>query len=147
MLAADRVNAHYFYATSGSNLYLSSNGGASFTVVNTFSGTGAPRTVFGQAGEVRWPPAGRCTSSRTQDPPRCRSRPQLRWPASASARRRPDKTHPAVYIIGSVGGQYGFFRSDDVGATWKRINDNAHQYGGLQGNDIAGDEDLYGRVY
>jgi hypothetical protein len=57
------------------------------------------------------------------------------------------QTHPAVYIIGSVGGQYGFFRSDDVGATWKRINDNAHQYGSLQGNYIAGDEDVYGRVY
>ena len=58
---------------------------------------------------------------------------------------RRGQSHPAVFIIGTVGGQYGFFRSDDGGgASWKRINDNAHQFGWLQGNYIGGDENVFG---
>lgn len=57
-------------------------------------------------------------------------------------------THPAVFIIGTVGGQYGFFRSDDgAGAAWTRINDDTHQYGWLQNNYVAGGENVFGRVY
>ena len=53
--------------------------------------------------------------------------------------------YPAIYIVGAVNSTYGFYRSDDAGATWKRINDEQHQYGfvGL----IAGDRQTYGRVY
>ena len=60
----------------------------------------------------------------------------------------PGSTHPAVFLIGTVAGQYGFFRSDDgAGAAWTRFNDDAHQFGSLQGNFIAGDENVYGRAY
>ena len=52
---------------------------------------------------------------------------------------------PAVYAVGTVGGVYGTFRSDDVGASWTRINDDAHQYGLL--GAITGDPRIYGRVY
>jgi hypothetical protein len=147
MLAADRVDSRLFYATSGSNLYLSNNGGASFTVVNTFSGAGAPRPVFGQTGEV-WVAAGGALYMFTNSGS---AKTQITTASSVTGvgfgKAAAGQSHPAVYIIGSVGGQYGFFRSDDVGATWKWINDNAHQYGWLQGNYIAGDEDVYGRVY
>ncbi len=57
------------------------------------------------------------------------------------------QTHPAVYLIGTVPSQLGLFRSDDgSGATWTRLNDNEHRFGGLQGSYIAGDENAYGRV-
>src|SRR5258708_34893566 len=52
VVASDRANATTFYATSGSNLYVSTNGGANFSSVNTFTGSGIPRAVFGQAGEA-----------------------------------------------------------------------------------------------
>ena len=42
--------------------------------------------------------------------------------------------------------QPGVFRSDDAGATWVRINDDAHQYGNA-GEAITGDPRVYGRVY
>ena len=38
------------------------------------------------------------------------------------------------------------YRSDDTGATWVRINDDAHQYGNA-GEAITGDPRIYGRVY
>lgn len=55
------------------------------------------------------------------------------------------QTHPAVYLIGTIGNVEGFYRSDDVGATWVRINDANHQYG--EARMIIGDPRVYGRAY
>jgi hypothetical protein len=56
--------------------------------------------------------------------------------------------YPAVYIWGEVGGVRGIHRSIDAGATWTRINDDAHQYGGPgDGQFIVGDMNRYGVVY
>jgi hypothetical protein len=58
----------------------------------------------------------------------------------------PGQTHPAVYLVGTGGGTYGFFRCDDgLGAGWTRINDNNHQFGNAVG--VEGDENIYGRAY
>lgn len=51
----------------------------------------------------------------------------------------------ALYLVGTVSGQPGIFRSDDEGADWRRINDDAHQWGLIL--QIAGDPKTYGRVY
>jgi hypothetical protein len=61
----------------------------------------------------------------------------------------PGRSFPAVYIWGAVnGGARGIYRSDDTGATWARINDDAHQFGGPgNGELITGDENVYGRVF
>lgn len=55
------------------------------------------------------------------------------------------KTFPSVFIIGKVGGVYGFFRSDDSLKTWTRINDSQHQFGTI--HQIVGDPRVFGRVY
>ena len=51
----------------------------------------------------------------------------------------------AVYLVGTVGGVAGLFRSDDAGATWTRINDDAHQWGGI--GALAADNTVAGRVF
>lgn len=149
MLASDRVTAGTFYATSGGTLYASTDGGATFAAANTFTGNGAPRTVFGKAGEV-WVAADggdlyQFTASGA-------TKTQIATATSVYGvgfgMAASGQSHPAVFIIGTVSGQYGFFRSDDgAGATWTRVNDDSHQYGYLQNNYIAGDENVYGRVY
>lgn len=58
---------------------------------------------------------------------------------------KPGNTHPAVFIWGKIGTTVGFFRSDDIGVTWTRINDNLRNFGYI--NDLAGDARTYGRVY
>jgi hypothetical protein len=57
----------------------------------------------------------------------------------------PGKAHPALYLVGTIGGQAGIFRSDDEAMTWVRINDDAHQWGLVL--QVAGDPRIYGRVY
>jgi xyloglucan-specific exo-beta-1,4-glucanase len=56
---------------------------------------------------------------------------------------------PTVFIWGKVGtGVVGIYRSIDAGATWLRINDDQHQFGGPgNGQFIVGDLNVSGRVY
>lgn len=53
---------------------------------------------------------------------------------------------PAIYAVGEKANQPGVLRSDDGGASWVRINDDAHQWG-LRFRAVSGDPRLYGRVY
>jgi hypothetical protein len=57
----------------------------------------------------------------------------------------PGHDYPAIYIAGQAGGVEGFFRSDDVGATWIHINDGQHQYGEVR--SMTGDPRIFGRFY
>jgi len=57
----------------------------------------------------------------------------------------PNSSYPALYLVGTVRGQPGVFRSDDEARTWVRVNDDQHQWGLVL--QIAGDPRIYGRVY
>jgi photosystem II stability/assembly factor-like uncharacterized protein len=50
-----------------------------------------------------------------------------------------------LYMVGTVQGRRGCFRSTDGGATWLRINDDQHQWGLVL--HITGDPKKFGRVY
>jgi hypothetical protein len=150
-VAADRVTPGTFYAVSGTTLYASNDGGMTFTSANTLGtgkGGGAPRPVFGQAGEV-WVASGGTLfkftgagATKTQVSS-ITNVGGIGFGAPATG-----MTHPALFAIGTVGSQYGFWRSDDgAGANWTRINDDQHQFGGLQGSYIGGDEAHFGRVF
>lgn len=60
-------------------------------------------------------------------------------------RAAPGQDTPALYLVGTVQGRYGLFRSTDAAASWQRINDNAHQWGLIL--QITGDPKVFGRVY
>jgi len=60
----------------------------------------------------------------------------------------PGHVDAALYIWGTVRGVRGVYQSIDRGASWVRINDAAHQYGGPgDGQFIVGDMNTYGVVY
>lgn len=50
-----------------------------------------------------------------------------------------------LFTSGTISGVYGFYRSDDRGFTWIRINDDQHQYGDIR--SISGDPRVFGRIY
>jgi hypothetical protein len=50
-----------------------------------------------------------------------------------------------VYVVGVVNGVWGVYASDDGGVTWRRFNDDKHQYGGI--SQLAADQSVPGRLY
>jgi xyloglucan-specific exo-beta-1,4-glucanase len=61
----------------------------------------------------------------------------------------PGATYPTLFLWGSADhGPIGMYRSTDKGASWIRINDAAHQFGGVgNGQLVKGDWNVFGRVY
>ncbi len=57
--------------------------------------------------------------------------------------------YPTLFLYGAINGSpdgySAFFRSTDVGRSWVRINDDAHQYGNF--TLLTGDPRVFGRVY
>jgi len=145
-VAADRVNPSKFYASDGTGMYVSIDGGANF-VLSPASPSGRPRPVFGIEGDV-WVAANSglfhsqdsaATFARVGGPD---SSPYQQVGFGMAA---PGQSYPAVYLAGSVAGVWGTYRSDDVGVTWQRIDDPQHQFGWI--HCLTGDQRQYGRVY
>lgn len=61
----------------------------------------------------------------------------------------PGAAYPTLFVWGAANhGPIGMYRSTDKGATWTRINDAAHQFGGVgNGQLVRGDWNVFGRVY
>lgn len=150
---ADQVNSSKFYSYNPGTgrIYVSTNGGTSFAQAATIGGGGSKhiRTVPGNEGHI-WVALYngglvRSTNSGTSftsisNVTTC-SGVGLGKAASGA-------TYPTIYISGTVGGVRGIFRSTDQGASWTRINDDAHEWGGLgNGQFIVGDMNVYGRVF
>jgi len=57
----------------------------------------------------------------------------------------PGNSYPALYLVGTIDGVDGIFRSDNKGESWVRINDDQHRWGLVL--QITGDPKKYGRVY
>ncbi len=57
----------------------------------------------------------------------------------------PQSSYPSLYLIGTIDGIRGIFRSTDKALSWVRINDDEHQWGLLL--HVTGDPKKYGRVY
>ena len=57
----------------------------------------------------------------------------------------PQHSYAALYLVGTVNGQPGVFRSTDEARSWLRINDGQHQWGLIL--QITGDPRIFGRVY
>ena len=147
---SDRVDAQrmYLWDATARKLLTTTNGATSFSVAA--SGMNAAfaqfRTVPGHNGHI-WVRAGSSGLYRSTDFGATFTK--LSSVAEVYqfdfGMAKPGSTHPAVFIWGKVGTAVGFFRSDDTGATWVRINDSLHNFG--YQNDMAGDPRVFGRVY
>lgn len=146
---ADRVNDNKFYIYAGSSLYLSTNGGVNWSVAKTGLPTGAGklRAVPGSEGDL-WLPTPTGLWRATDSGPNfaqvavgvVTDAVQVGFGAPA-----PGFTYPTVYVYGTVGGIEGVFRSHDTGASWVRVDDDAHRYGYPRA--ITGDARTYGRIF
>lgn len=153
--AADRVNpsTFYIYDAEQGGMYVSHDGGTSFT--STYTGlpsladwqlNGASITAApGFEGHL-WITTGKelfrsIDSGKTFEHVNTVQESYGLGVGKAG----PGRVYPALYLAGQANGRKGFYRSDDIGQTWVRLNDDAQQFGFV--SVIEGDPRVYGRVY
>ncbi|MDX3521415.1 RICIN domain-containing protein [Streptomyces scabiei] len=149
VVVADRSSARTFYSLSGGTLHASTDGGATFTARAGGLPSGRLTAVPGVAGDL-WIAGGGKGLLHSTDGGRTFT--TLTSVQSASAlgfgKAASGAGYQALYLIGTVKDVPGVFRSTDKGATWLRVNDDAHQWGAIGGTGVVtGDPDTFGRVY
>ncbi|HZD47392.1 MAG TPA: xyloglucanase [Silvibacterium sp.] len=161
-IRSDRVNPLKFYAFSNGVFYISVDGGVTFTAT---AATGLPpagtsayfKAVPGIEGDI-WLAGGSEASGvyglwhssngggAFTKLPNVEEADDIGFGAPKPASDDSTKPYVALYTAAQVHGVRGFFRSDDGGHSWLRINDDRHQYGAATAA-ITGDPRVYGRVY
>lgn len=146
---SDRVDPQHFYAFSPQqgHIYVSADAGVSFHRMDRQfpRGGAALRSTPGQAGDL-WLASSqglyycRAYGAAVSKISNIDSARQIGF-----GRAAPGLNYPAIFVVGRLNGVYGFYRSDDAGATWVRINDYQHQFFTIDA--ITGDPRIYGRVY
>jgi photosystem II stability/assembly factor-like uncharacterized protein len=153
--AADRVNPNKFYVydSAAGQFFVSTDGGKRFEkTVGNLEGlpeyaraSGSIKTVPGFEGHI-WLSTSKAVARSIDSGKTFESLQNVEAShAIGFGAPGPNRKYPAVYLIGKVGGKDGFYRSDDIGNTWVRINDDKHQFG-FTGH-IIGDPKKFGRVY
>jgi uncharacterized protein YjdB len=152
-IVADPVNASVFYSYYGNKMMVSVNRGKSFNATTaTISAGGSKhiRTVPGFEGHV-WVALASGGLTRSVDYgstfTSCSS--VTSCSAIGIGKAAPNAAYPTLFIWGSVtGGSEGLYFSTDEGATWNRMNDSDHEWGGLaNGQFVAGDMNNLGYAY
>lgn len=151
---ADPVDAGAFYVYDGSALLASSDGGASFAPRAALppGGSSLIRALPGRAGDL-WVALKDGGLAHSLDAgAHFGMLPGVAYCGAVGfGKSAPGRDVPALYIWGSPRGKdvvRGVYRSLDGGASWLRINDDAHQYGGPgDGQFIVGDMNRFGVVY
>lgn len=148
IIASDKNDNAVFYAASGSTFYVSTDGGATFTISGTLGASTAPFEIAVNprvTGDV-WVSSDRglfhatslygsftALSGMTQA-----------WGISFGAPAITDGC-PALFAAANVQGTVGYYRSDDEGSSWIQINDAGHGFASAAGNVMSGDPRIYGR--
>ncbi|TKH41586.1 xyloglucanase [Paenibacillus terrae] len=154
-IASDRVNSNKYYAFANGKIYVSTNGGVSFTASAV---SGLPTEGNADIDAVRGAEGDVWFAGGSED-----GGPYGLWHSKDSGvtftkfanvqeadfvgfgKAAQNRTNATVFIVGKIDGTRGFYRSDDAGANWVRINDDKHQYARV--TTIIGDPRVYGRAY
>ena len=159
---ADRVNPKKFYAINlfGGKLYTSNDGGANFTEKDLKLPGGIPQrgnrgdtrggqdriyTAPGKEGDLWIAAFDGLYHATDADNSFTKLDGVQEISAFGFGKAKTGANYSALYLIGTVNGVRGVFRTDDIAKNWVRINDDQHQWGLLL--HVTGDPKVYGRVY
>jgi xyloglucan-specific exo-beta-1,4-glucanase len=150
---ADPVDSgkFYVYDSDSGAVRVSTDGGATFGGRSLLVAGGADRirVAPGRAGDV-WAPLKGAGLARSVDAGATfTSFSNVSYCGAVGfGKSAAGASYPTVFIWGTVDGAKGVYRSTDAGASWTRINDDAHQYGGPgDGHFVVGDMNTFGVVY
>lgn len=158
-VVSDRAKAGVFYGYNGSTgtLTMSTDGGVTFTTLQTGLPTAAQfmaaPTLYSlpdAQGDLWFSAGGNGTGLYTNTgsaaSPHLTTVTGVQKSTSLGyGKAAPGSSKLTLFIAGTIGGQWGLYRSTDGGASWIRINDDAHQYGGI--GMVTGDMRTFGTVY
>ncbi|KAJ7102200.1 hypothetical protein B0H15DRAFT_813586 [Mycena belliarum] len=148
-IASDKLNNSIFYGAAVNTFYLSTDGGKTFASKASLSSSTSPAKVIVNpkvSGDV-WVSTdkGLFHSTDFGTSFTAISGISAAW-AIALGAPKSSTSYPAIFAAANIGG-IGYFRSDDMGVNWVKINDAAHGFGSASSNCISGDPRIYGRVY
>jgi hypothetical protein len=152
---ADPVNPNVFYGyyNKDGKIYRSTDGGLNFTAVSTPGINGKPSfdmaegyeghiwLAMGSYGSVKYSTDGGLTMKNST---------AYKAHAISLGKAKPGNDYPTIYIYGqpTSASVEGIHYSTDRGVTWKRADNDDHEYGQLaNGGWIEADKNIYGRVY
>ncbi len=150
-MVCDPVNPDYIYASSSGTFYVSSDGGKSFEANRELAVFTLTRPIVepDTEGKVYYAAMGLQVSEdhgktfkRLDSVAGCL--------AVGLGKGKTDDDPYTIFIWGRPDSEdeLGLYWSQDEGATWERINDDQHQFGGPgNGNFVYGDFNVYGRCY
>jgi len=161
-IIADRVDPKVFYSFDfeRSIVWVSTDGGDSFSALAT---TGLPGGIAedrptwreapwpfmatpDKAGDLWFVSRGRLFHSSDAGRSFAEVRGGLDIEYLSLGKAPQGRDYPALFAVGSRAGLRAIWRSDDVGKSWIRVNDERHEYG-RRFRCIAGDPRVFGRVY
>ncbi|KAI0274685.1 hypothetical protein BC834DRAFT_965184 [Gloeopeniophorella convolvens] len=149
-IASDKTNNSVFYGAAGASFFLSQDGGKTFAkTAGTLGTSTAPVKIVvnpGATGDV-WVSTdqGLFHSTTSGASFAAVAGVSAAWAVALGAPAQAGG-YPALFAAANIGG-VGYFRSDDAGASWVRIDDAAHGFGSASANVITADPRIYGRVY
>jgi photosystem II stability/assembly factor-like uncharacterized protein len=146
---ADKQNGQYFYATDGGgHVYVSSNGGQSYSQTGTVAGANNELIAnYAAAGDL-WMGGNKLYHSTDFGKTWTTVGPSSLYYVNqlALGMAAPGASYQTIYIWGNVSGVQGVYRSIDDGNTFVRVNDDQHQYGGNI-TVMTADPRVFGRYY
>nr|WP_224723515.1 sialidase family protein [Paenibacillus vietnamensis] len=151
VVSSDRINPDKFYGFHEGTFYVSTDGGANFTAT---AASGLPQNLSGKfkaaptaEGDI-WLASENGLFRSTDSGASFQKLAGVDAAVSVGfGKEAPGKTYKTIYAGLRVnGGKFGFYRSEDEGASWIRMNDDQHQFANARGT-ITGDGQVYGRVY
>lgn len=146
-IASDKKVNSIFYGASSSKFYISTDGGKTFTATGALgSSTSASKVVVHPniTGDI-WVSTdkGLFHSTNNGTSFTAISGVSQAWAIALGAPKSAGG-YPALFAAANIG-SIGYFRSDDAGETWVKINDAAHGFGSASANCIAADPKIFGR--
>jgi hypothetical protein len=146
-VVSDRVKPGVYYGYTGGSLYLSTNGGQTWTGVQSNLPSGGTLVALPDTQADLWLAAnGLYSNTGSASAPSLtpvsgvQDAYHLGFGAGISGSPK-----PALYLDGQISGVPGIYRSVDSGVNWVQINDTAHVWTSLNG--ICGDMRTFGTVY
>ncbi len=147
-LCSDRVNPNkfYLYMPSTGVVYVSTDGGATFSAGATITAWGdSMHTTYGYEGHVYIAVSDGLWRSVNSGASFSRVSGVQAAHTVGFGRPNGGVGYPVIYLHGQVNNTWGVYRSENQGTTWTRINDDQHQFGNIQ--QVIGDPKIYGRCY